>query len=177
MKKIIALLLLCVIVTNCEKDDICAEDTSTTARLYIEFFNSINPDNSKNVFNFRVQGVGNDNPLDDYNVVSSSSSVYLPLKTTETQTQFKLHNDYEIDDNGTPDDESDDFITGNEDIITISYSPVEVYVSRACGYKTVFENVTITVEDDGDKWIDFILSTTDNEPITNETNAHFNLFH
>ena len=176
MKKIIALLLLCLTVSNCEKDDICSDDTSTTARLFIEFYNNINPDTSKNVFNFRVQGVGNDNVLDDYNVVTSSS-VYLPLKTTENQTQFRLHNDYEIDDNGTPDDDTDDFPIGNEDIITISYSPVEVYVSRACGYKTVFENVTITIEDDGDKWIDFIQSTTDNEPITNETEAHFNLFH
>ena len=176
MKKIFFLAFLCILFT-CERDDICSEDTSTTPRLYIEFYNSINPDSRKNVFNFRVQGVGNDNPLEDYNVVSASNSVYLPLKTTENQTQFKLHKNYGIDDNGTPDDETDDFITGNEDIITISYSPVEIYVSRACGYKTAFENVTITVEDDGDKWIDFILSTTDNEPITNETNAHFNLFH
>ena len=101
----------------------------------------------------------------------------MPLKTTENQTQFKLHNNYEIDDNGTPDDDSDDFITGNEDIITISYLATEVYVSRACGFKTVFENVTISIEDDGDKWIDFIQSTTDNEPITNATEAHFYLFH
>ncbi len=176
MKKIVTLLLLCFAVTNCEKDDICSEDTSTTARLYLAFYSNFNQDNRKNVFNFRAQGVGNDNPLDDYNVVTANE-VYLPLKTTENETQFRLHNDYEIDNNGTPDDDTDDFVSGNEDIITISYAVKEVYVSRACGYKTVFENVTISIEDDGDKWIDFIQSTTDNEPITNETEAHFNLFH
>jgi len=176
MKKIIPLLLLFFAITNCEKDDICSEDTSTTARLYITFFNTLNQENRKNVFNFRAQGVDNENPLEDYNVVRSSE-VFLPLKTTENQTQFRLHNSYEIDDNGTPDDDTDDIITGNEDIITISYLATEVYVSRACGYKTVFENVTMTIEDDGDKWIDFIQPTTDNEPITNETEAHFELFH
>ena len=176
MKKIILLLLLFFAVINCEKDDICSEDTATTALLYIEFYNNNNQENRKNVFNFRAQGVGNENPLEDFNVVTSNK-VFLPLKTTENQTQFKLHNNYEIDDNGTPEDDSDDFITGNEDIITISYLATEVYVSRACGFKTVFENVTISIEDDGDKWIDFIQSTTDNEPITNATEAHFNLFH
>ena len=176
MKKISVFLIILILTANCEKDDICSEDTQTTARLLIEFYNSVNQDNRKNVFNFRAQGVGNDNPLEDYNVVRTNE-VILPLKTTDTETQFRLHNNYEIDDNGTPDDESDDFVTGNEDIITISYLPTEVYVSRACGYKTVFENVTITVEDDGDNWIDFILATTDNEPITNENEAYFNLFH
>jgi len=176
MKKIIALILLLFTLTNCEKDDICSEDTSTTARLYIEFYNSVNPDSRKNVFNFRVQGVDNENVLEDYNV-TTANSVYLPLKTTENETQFLLHNDYEINDNGTPDDDTDDFVDGNQDIITISYAVKEEYVSRACGYKTIFENVTITVFDDGDKWIDLIQSTTDNEPISNETEAHFNLFH
>jgi len=176
MKKIITLLLLFFAITNCEKDDICSENTQTTSRLFIEFYNNANPEDRKNVFNFRVQGVDNENVLDNYNVVTSNS-LYLPLKTDQNQTQFMLHNNYEIDDNGTPDDDTDDFVTGNEDIITISYLATEVYVSRACGYKTIFENVTITVEDDGDKWIDFIQSTTDNEPITNETEAHFNLFH
>lgn len=176
MKKITLILVFFFALTNCEKDDICSEDTQTTSRLYIEFYSNANPDTRKNVFKFRVQGVGNENILDDYNLVTENE-VYLPLKTDENQTQYKLHNNYEIDDNGTPDDDTDDFVTGNEDIVTISYLATEVYVSRACGYKTVFENVTISIEDDGDNWIDFIQSTTDNEPITNETEAHFNLFH
>ena len=173
---IIPILLLFVALTSCEKDDICPGDSSTTARLYINFYSSTNPENPKNVFKFRVQGIGNDQVLADYNAVTSNK-VYLPLKTTENQTQFRLHNDYAVNNNGTPEDTSDDYITGKEDIITISYNTKLEYVSKACGYKTVFENVTITVEDDGDKWINYILSTTDNEPISDENEAHFNLFH
>ncbi|WP_452228355.1 MULTISPECIES: DUF6452 family protein [unclassified Lacinutrix] len=180
MKKIklivIPILIAFVAFLSCEKDDICSDETSTTARLYIQFYNSSNTENLKNVLKFRVQGVDNDDVLSAYNIVTASS-VYLPLKTTENSTQFKLHNDYSINDNGTPDDDTDDFPNGNEDIITISYNTKLEYVSKACGYKTVFENVTISVVDDGDKWINNIISTTDNEPISNEDEAHFNLFH
>ncbi|MGB1308781.1 MAG: DUF6452 family protein [Oceanihabitans sp.] len=176
MKKIILLLFLFLAVTNCEKDDICAENTETTARLYIEFFNSANTSFSKNAFQFLAQGVDNENIIPDYNVVTTNK-VYLPLKTTDNQTQFVLHIDYEINNNGTPDDTSDDFPESNPDIITINYITKQEYVSRACGYKTVFENVTITVEDDGDNWIDYTLANTDNEPISNENEAHFNLYH
>ncbi|MDO6597502.1 DUF6452 family protein [Oceanihabitans sp. 2_MG-2023] len=180
MKKLkiilIPVLILFTIFLSCERDDLCSDDTSTTAHLYMQFYNSANTENLKNVLNFRAQGVDNDAVLSDYDVVTANS-VYLPLKTTETSTQFKLHNDYSINDNGTPDDDTDDYVDGNEDIITIHYVTKLEYVSKACGYKTVFENVTISIEDDGDKWIDYILSTTDNEPISNEDEAHFNLFH
>ena len=148
---VIPILIAFVAFLSCEKDDICSDETSTTARLFIEFYNSSSNENLKNVTKFRVQGVGNDDALSSYNIVTASS-VYLPLKTTENTTQFKLHNNYSINDNGT-------------------------YVSKACGYKTVFENVTISVVDDGDKWINNIISTTDNEPISNEDEAHFYLFH
>jgi hypothetical protein len=173
---IIPIIIVFVAFSSCEKDDICSDETSTTARLYIQFYNSSNTDNLKTVSKFRVQGVDNDEVLSDYDIVTASS-VYLPLKTSENSTQFKLHNNYSINDNGTPDDDSDDYANGNEDIITISYTTKLDYVSKACGYKTVFENVTIIVEDDTDNWIDYVLATTDNEPISNEDEAHFNLFH
>ena len=172
MKKIkfilIPVLIVFVAILSCEKDDICSNDTSTTARLYIQFYDSANTENLKNVFKLRVQGVGNEEVLSDYNIVTANN-VYLPLKTTENTTQFILHNNYAIDASAV--------VTGNRDTITISYNTKLEYVSKACGYKTVFENVTIHIEDDVDNWIDFITPTTDNEPISNEDEAHFNLFH
>ncbi|QRM90522.1 hypothetical protein FG167_15210 [Lacinutrix sp. WUR7] len=165
---IIPVLMVFVAFLSCEKDDICSDDTSTTARLFIQFYNSANTENKKNATKFRVQGVGNEEVLSDYNIVTTNS-VYLPLKTTENSTQYVMHTGYILNDDGT--------IEGNADTITISYNTKLEYVSKACGYKTVFENVTISVFDDGDKWIDYIRATTDNEPISNEDEAHFNLFH
>ena len=71
----------------------------------------------------------------------------------------------------------DGVIDGNEDIITINYSTEQVYVSRACGYKTIFKNVTLTINNDGDNWIQSKESINDNQSVEDEKAAHFKLFH
>jgi hypothetical protein len=107
----------------------------------------------------------------------STDSIVLPLKTDTSSTQYKLHKDYTYDNNGTPDDTTDDIIGGNEDIITFNYTTEQVYVSRACGYKTIFKNVTLTIEPDTDNWIKSKESLTDNQSVEDEKAAHFKLFH
>ena len=172
MKKIIALILFCFAVTNCEKDDICSESTETTPKINIAFFDINFPatDTPKNVSKLRITGVGHPEPnvLPDYDAVTKNE-VLLPLKTTESSTQFTLHNNYRLDDN--------DNVLGNPDTITISYVRKEVFVSRACGYKTVFENVIITVEDDGDNWIKLIKAANDNQTVENEEDIHYKIYH
>lgn len=180
MRKIIAILLLPLTLTlSCERDDICSEETPTTPHLIIAFLDltTITLENPKNVTKFRVETVDDMRVLDDYNGANQTDKVVLPLKTNDSVTKFRLYKDYAISNNGTPDDTSDDFITGNPDIITISYATENVYVSRACGYKTTYKNITITVEDDGDNWIQVIQPVNDNQTIENEENPHFNIFH
>ncbi|TYC14895.1 hypothetical protein ES677_05810 [Bizionia gelidisalsuginis] len=179
MKKIIALLLLALTITlSCERDDICSGETPTTPRLIIDFLDlsTITLENPKNVTKFRAETVDDMRVLDDYNI-KTIDQVILPLKTNDTVTKFRFYKDYAISDNDTPDDTSDDFITGNPDIITIEYATENVYVSRACGYKSIFKNITITVEDDGDNWVQVIQPVNDNQTIENEDNPHFNIFH
>ena len=180
MKHYQILIILFGIITlfslGCEPDDICPESTATTPSLIIRFYDISNQTSKKNVFNLRVQGIGNESPLTDYNIVNTDSIV-LPLKTDEISTAYALHQDYSYDDNDTPDDPKDDIIGGNEDIITINYTTEEVYVSRACGYKTVFKNVTLSITNDGDNWIQAKESISDNQSVEDETAAHFKLFH
>ena len=163
-------------VSNCERDDICSESTPTTPSLIIRFYDISNQESTKNVFGLRIQGDDHVDVLDGYNVITTDSIV-LPLKTTDAITKYKLHKDYALDDNGTPDDPDDDFETGNEDIINVDYATEEVYVSRACGYKTIFKNVIITVEDDGDNWVQIIESVNDNQSVEDEKAAHYKIFH
>ena len=170
------ILLIVVITISCERDDICPESTSTTPNLIIDLYDYSNQDSSKNVFDLVVIGVDNDDVLTDYEIVTTSQLV-LPLKTTDNTTQYRLIEDYEVNDNDTPDDDSDDYAEGNEDIITINYSRTEVYVSRACGYKTIFENVTVQFESDDDNWIESIEPLNANQSVEDETETHFNLFH
>ncbi len=177
--------LLFVLIANysCERDDLCPETTQTTARLVIEAFDVSLPDDSKNVFGLRIEGIDDEGNgigvLDGYNVVTSNELI-LPLRTDSDVTKYKLHQDYTVNDNGTPDDTGDDFIEGNEDIITITYIREEVFVSRACGYRTVFNNVQIRIDVDdvdNDEWIFSIRTENDNQIVENEAEAHFILLH
>lgn len=180
MKKILlSFVVFCCIAMSCERDDICPTDSITTPRLFLAFYSIENPEelNPKNVVRFRVQGIGNNETLPNLDGSSNSQEILIPLKTTEGITEFSMHKDYSVDDNGTPDDPSDDIINGNEDIVTIEYTTDEVYVSRACGFKTVFKNIRITVADDGDRWIQNYRSVNDNQIVENEDAPHFILFH
>lgn len=177
MKKI-ALFLILIAFLGCEKEDICPEDSITTPRLIIAFFDveTIEDQNPKNVFRFRAQGVGNENPVDDLDGSSGKQKIALPLKTTTEDpnseaftTEYVLTKNYRVDNNGT--------VTGNEDIITISYTTEQEYVSRGCGFKTIFKNITLTVEDDGDRWIQVIQSVDDNQIIADESATNFNIYH
>lgn len=184
-KFIISLTIILAIsfTTSCERDDICPASTPTTPRLIIDFFDLSNQENSKNVFGIVVKGVDNDQVLEDFAVVNTAKLI-LPLKTENTETgelasstQYTLYERSSIDDNETPNDTTDDIITGNPDVITINYNIELVFVSRACGFKTVFNNVTITIEDDGNNWIKSKQSINDNQSVEDETTTHFNFFH
>ena len=165
MKKILALVLLFIVTTNCEKDDICPVTMATTPKLIIRFYDITDQTETLRVLALQVQGDGNE---DVYQSAVSTDSLPLPLKTFDNITRFKLHKEYADDGNGN--------ILGNEDIIDIEYITEEVYVSRACGYKTIFDNVRLTVVDDGDNWIKLIQFEN---PLTvdNETAAHVQIFH
>lgn len=179
MKKIIALILICfTIVLSCERDDLCPDDTPTTPRLIIDFKDVANPESSKNVFNFRAEDANDSESfLSSFNNVTADQ-VILPLKTTEDSTQFALYKDFgEVDDNGTPDDETDDIELANRDVITIAYARKDIYVSRACGYKTIFKNVSVTIENDSDNWLQIIDPINDITIIEDETETHFNIRH
>ena len=173
---IIPILLIVILSISCERDDICPESTATTPKLIIDVYDAITQEDSKNVFALRIEGIGNESVLGGYNIVTTDN-IILPLKTDATTTQYSLRKDTSINDNGTPNDASDDYLNGNEDIITITYTTEEVYVSRACGYKTIFQNVAITIEPDGNNWILSRIPLNDNQSVEDETAAHFNIYH
>ncbi|MGK0254140.1 MAG: hypothetical protein ACI9OE_001630 [Mariniflexile sp.] len=181
MKKTSLLLILLIsigigITIGCESDDICPESTPTTPRLIIDAYDVANPENKKSIPKLFIVGFDNDNFLPGYGIVSATQ-IILPLKTDVNTTQYILVKDAFVNDNGTPNDTSDDTIDGNQDIVTINYSREEVYVSRACGYKTIFKNLTLTIEPDTDNWIKSRQPLNDNQSVEDESETHFNIFH
>jgi hypothetical protein len=110
--------------SGCESDDICDANTPTTPRLIIEFYDVANPTVLKNVSNLEVKGDGAAIPLAIFNGVSK---IQLPLKTTEDNTKYTL-----VLNSTTP-----AFLS--TDVLEFNYSRENVFVSRACGYKTIFD--------------------------------------
>lgn len=138
MKKILLLLVLAFSFSSCEKDDICDASTPTTPRLVIECYDNANATLTlKNLTSLKAiaTGMGTEavafNPslpiTDPSRYLYTGSKLYLPLRTDATTTQYALTLN-----SGVAGSE-------NTDIITINYAHHEVYVSRACGFKTLFD--------------------------------------
>ncbi|WP_395044302.1 DUF6452 family protein [Flavobacterium sp.] len=135
MKKILLIILIAFSFSGCEKDDICDAATSTTPRLVIEFYDFANPSVLKSVVNLRVTANGLTESLtfnDGFPTTNperylfDGSKVFIPLKTTDDVTKYS----FVLNSGAT--------IGENTDLFEINYTRQEIYVSRACGFKTVF---------------------------------------
>jgi hypothetical protein len=158
MKKIVLLLLLTITFSSCEKDDICAEET--TPLLVLEFYDISNPSNLKNVLNLKVTGEGQ-SELGTYNGVNK---VELPLDITNDLTKFSLILN------------SASSTGSNEDSLQFNYIRQNIFVSRGCGYKTIFslnDNPNGVIKTDAATpdgfWIQDINIVTTNIETENET--------
>ena len=175
MKKFIILILVIISTgTSCERDDICSENTSTTPHLIIRFYNVDDQEQTKQVRLLTVNGVDSEGNVLD-NIVSSVStdSIVLPLRFQNegviTTSRFALKRDSDFD------TDTNDTTFSNTDEIVVNYTPQFIYVSRACGYKSVFNDTQNTLIVDSDNWIFSyeIVNTT----IDNENAAHIILYH
>ena len=171
------LIALTAIILSCEKDDICAAETPTTPQLVLRFYDIASQDDTKVVTGLLAYTFDDmDNVIAILGEgIATRDSIAIPLRTDMNSTNFVLHRDYEIDDNGTPDDETDDIILGNPELITVNYEREDVYVSRACGYKTIFNSISFSVESDTDNWI--VNSQIINTNVENQNAAHVQVFH
>lgn len=157
-KNILYLFLFAFIFNACEKDDICL--SPTTPKLILRFYDASDPSTLKAPTNLSIWAEGKDTLATFKNV--SLDSIYLPLNTNTSQTvyNFKTSTTGNIADN-----------VYNK--FTINYTTEEIFVSRSCGLKSIFNTVTIT-SDTG--WFQ---SFTPNSitTIDNETSAHVKIYH
>ena len=161
--KLFLFILLLVSFSSCEKDDICDTNTPTTPKIVIEFYDVANPTTLKNVTNLGVIAPGFTSGFG----FTATSKIKVPLKTFEDSSVL-----YFIQ-NGSIDPTTDD----NLDEITFNYNRKTVFVSRACGYKTLFTlNSTnpITVTPDSDNWIQSVVVSQPN--IENENETHIKIY-
>lgn len=179
MKKVILLVvvLLAVFFAGCEKDDICDANTETTPRLVLTFYDINNPSVLKMVTQLKVMGEGMTNgiifspsAIGDAKYLTSGSTISIPLKVDQDITTYHLT-----------------FNSGNTnpalvftDKIQINYTRTNVFVSRACGYKTIFALKPISpivhtaLPTTTDKWIQYI--SVEKTKIENENETHLKIF-
>lgn len=173
-KRLFFLLIIVIFVfQSCEKDDICAEGTPTTPRMVIEFYDRQNTTVLKNVANLKVIGMGQENGI-VFNPQAQGESRYyvndntikIPLKTFENSTTYRFIINADLP-------------SANEDIFTLNYSRNDIYISKACGFKTLFllnsENIIPTnPEGDNNLWIESIEIFENN--INNEEDIHLKIY-
>ena len=148
--------LIALLISSCEKDDFCIEPI--TPNMIIRFYNATNISETKAVTDLTV----NPNDLDSIYINVSIDSIVIPLDVTSNQIIYNFSS-------GT-----------NVDILTIDYEIEEVFVSRSCGFKAIFNNVTITSDVSND-WIIGLTETLENTitipTINDESAAHVQIFH
>ncbi len=148
--------LIALLISSCEKDDFCIEPI--TPNMIIRFYNATNISETKTVTDLTV----NPNDLDSIYTNVSIDSIVIPLDVTSNQIIYNFSS-------GT-----------NVDILTIDYEIEEVFVSRSCGFKAIFNNVTVTSDVSND-WIIGLTETLENTitipTIDDESAAHIQIFH
>ena len=149
MKKLILLFVLAIALAACEKDDFCVE--RVTPQLIIRFYDATNTTQTKAVDNLFVWPDGRDSIFSDV----SLDSIFVPLDVNSGQTIYNLSR-------GT-----------TQDQLTITYEVEEVFVSRSCGFKAIFNNVTVS---SSNAWLQSLAPLTITT-INNESAAHVQIFH
>ncbi|NCT09725.1 MAG: hypothetical protein GW772_06560 [Flavobacteriia bacterium] len=149
MKKIFTVLVFFCIISSCEKDDFCTQNP-VTPKLILRFYDNLNRTQLKNVDQLYVWASGKDSLF----VNQSTDSISIPLNTIANETVYN-------------------FSRGNiVNQFTIRYTPQQIYVSRSCGFKVNFDEVSYI---SNNTWIaDFEATTT---IINNQNAAHVQIFH
>lgn len=160
MKKILILFILFLVVFSaCEKDDFCTKNP-VTPKLILRFYNANSVLEGKNVERFSAIAVGK---TDSLFVNLAVDSISIPLNPMENQTIYKFKKNTvsgNIADNKTA-------------TLTINYNFKEAYISRSCGFKIVYSDLILSVDN---SWITSITPTT-LENINSQSTAHVQVFH
>lgn len=179
MKKIFCVLFIIgFVLTGCEKDDICDPSTPTTPRLVIQLFDVNNPSVSRIVNNIKIVGEGinysNGVKNNQGSQIWNDSLIYIPLKINEDVTKLRFIRF------------AQDTLLANASVDTIAfnYSRRSEFVSRACGFKTMFDlngilNAKPFVLNNDEntitgRWIKSIELAQPN--ITDENETHINVY-
>ena len=140
-----------LINTSCEKDDFCLKNP-VTENLVIEFYDETNTETLKKVTELYVWAEGKDSIY----VNQTINTITIPLNSLSTETVYNFSKENVINQ------------------FTITYTPEEIYVSRSCGYKIIFNEVTFSSDN---TWIKDFTPEETLTTLENQDAAHVQVFH
>lgn len=171
MKRLIGCLVflgaLSLYMISCEKDDLCDPLITKTPNMIVEFFNADNREEARVVANLRYNVEGRTEVI----AVGDTDSTAVPLRVDTTATKWAFTQDKTV--NGG-------VIQAQTDYIEFKYTTRDEYVSRACGFKTLFTldnvapNPVLTAGDDGTFWIQSV--EIEEYKIENENKVHVKIY-
>jgi len=164
MKRVYSTFLIIMILAlgGCTRDDVCSENTPTTPLLVIDFKDFSNPEVEKSVSGLSIV------LLDANNTVviptASTAQVSIPLDTRTDAIRLFFTMDTGVDNE-------------NIDLVTLTYQREDIYVNRACSFKTIYNDLSGSLDTttDDDTWIRRINIL--NSTIENEDEAHITILH
>lgn len=150
MRKIFGFLFLSIfIISACEKDDFCIKNP-VTPKLILRFYDDADKSTTKTADALYVWSGTKDSIFTNI----STDSLVIPLNTNTNQTIYNLSKGNIIEQ------------------FTIDYTTENEYVSRSCGYRIIFNNVSFTADN---SWITDIIQVE--TTIDNQNAAHVQVFH
>lgn len=166
MKKIlIPFIVLSLLFSSCQYNDICTEDTPVTPKLVIKFYDAQKPSRLKPVEKFNVKAKDSDKFY--FKEAITDTLVKLPLKTGTNLTEYQL---VIFQNDSTRAEQSN--------IVEFTYTPEDVYISRPCGFRNIFTDFDYRLieTDSTSTWIQKIEIPHENQ-IVNEQAAHLYIYH
>ena len=161
IKKTILLFYVILSLNGCTRDDICPEGTPTTPLLIFTFNNILNPLVSKSAENLTIE-TDEETPVVLVTNISTDS-IGIPLRTGVDTLRYRF-----ILNSG----QTDEII----DVYEFVYERSDVYLNRACGFKTTYNGLTAREDDVG--IVDWILNLSIlKTTVEDETEAHITILH
>lgn len=187
-------LIITILFVSCERDDICPEGSPSTPRLLVEFFDIADTDVLKDVPRLTVypdnENITEPTTEDPSGAIlqepfllprvfnTNLNNAGLPFLVGIEGERATLRYFFERDTNLRLNDDTS--TTSNIDVVEISYIPEFIYVSRACGFRSVFREVEVEIIEDEDNWLlrtDFPDTIETQISVENEDITHVQLFH
>ena len=145
---------------SCEKDDICIESEIGTPRIILSFYDKTNKTLKKPVENLLIKGIEREDTLD----IFSGDSIANPLRNNSNFSKYE----FILNAGGE---------NSNNDTIHFEYSRYDLYINRACGFKSnyILNDPPAKLFNIDSPWIEQVLKLKDT--ILNENNAHLAIYH